>query len=714
MAAPPLPTFWSEYLWIVVCGALASLFMAWGIGANDVANAFATSVGSKTLKLWQAMVIAAVFEFTGAIALGAAVTKTIASDISNVVMFQDNPEFYMYGMLTALTTAGVWLWIATFCRLPVSTTHSIIGAIMGFSLVYGGVDGVLWNQKRGDFPYTKGFLPIVLSWFFSPIIGGILGAIIFSLNRICILRRQASTMLAIYSLPVLLFFTFFINIMFVLAKGAQKEMQKTWPCNPNAIGKWGIKYTDCSNLNAAAAWIAACVAAGIAIFGGAVGIYFLRRRFISQGSGGQEPDIEQVTSDAKLQVDLVPTSSVRGESGNLAKLPMDGDKTSDHDGIDVSQPPVKDKNWVQPGLEYPTIPDIKPDSLKNIGKLAVAIIVWPFKALWVQCKRGVMFDIFAHVHLSGTTTNKLHENAEVFNPHTEKVYEVLQVFSACCVSFAHGSNDIANAAGPFSAIYWTYRYYTVPGSNVATPEWIFVMIALGLVVGLLMYGYNIILELGVNMLKLTPSRGFSAELAAGLTIVLASFFGIPVSTTQIIVGCEVGVGLCEGSAGISWYTFIRTFIGWMVTILLALSCCACLFSMGAYPPSIPMLDDLRTYRSEIYSLQLQLQNALNSSNVKYKTDAYWTSNMANTGLPLNGSSVLSAINAANKAYLSNTKYKGGTYGMYVSPEQILWYFNQTLTLANTYKVNVVGQNVTNVTQAGNGVWNPIPAAAVGK
>lgn len=713
MPAPALTGYWSEYLWIVVCGALASLFMAWGIGANDVANAFATSVGSKTLKLWQAMVIAGVFEFTGAVALGAEVTKTIAADISNVAMFQDTPEFYMYGMLTALTTAGVWLWVATFCRLPVSTTHSIIGAIMGFSLVFGGVNGVLWNSKRGDFPYTKGFLPVVLSWFFSPLIGGILGAIIFSLNRICILRRQASTMLAIYSLPVLLFFTFFINIMFVLAKGAQKEMQKTWPCDPNAIGKWGLKYTDCSDLYAASAWIAACVAIGIAIFGGAIGIYFLRRRFLAQGSGGQEPDIEQVKSDAKLQVDLVPTSSTTGAD---FKIPEDGGKHNP-DGEDVAQPaPVKDKDWVQPGLEYPTIPDIKATSLKNIGILALAIIVWPFKALWVQCKRGVLFDIFAHVHLSGSTANRLHENAEVFNPHTEKVYEVLQVFSACCVSFAHGSNDIANAAGPFSAIYWTYRNYTVPGSNVATPEWIFVMIALGLVVGLIMYGYNIILELGVNMLKLTPSRGFSAELAAGLTIVLASFFGIPVSTTQIIVGCEVGVGLCEGSAGISWYTFIRTFIGWIFTILLALSCCACLFSMGAYPPSIPMLNDIRTYRSQIYSLQLQLQNSLNKSNIAYRTDPYWSSNMANTGLPANGSAVLSTINANSKAYLSNTKYKSGSFATYVTPEQVIWYFNQTLQLSNQYKVAVPGQNVTALTATGNGVWNPVPApaAAIGK
>ena len=89
---------------------------------------------------------------------------------------------------------------------------------MGFSLVFGGGNGVLWNEKKGDFPFSRGFLPVVLSWFFSPLIAGVLSAIIFLLNRTIILRRANSTIKAIWSLPVLLFFTLLINIMFVLAK----------------------------------------------------------------------------------------------------------------------------------------------------------------------------------------------------------------------------------------------------------------------------------------------------------------------------------------------------------------------------------------------------------------------------------------------------------------------------------------------------------------
>ncbi len=218
-----------------------------------MANAFATSVGSRTLTLWQACIIAGIFEFLGAMVLGGETTKTIASDIANVKLFTQFPEMYMYGMLCALSVAGTWLLIATYWCLAVSTTHSIIGAIMGFALVYGGINGVIWSKQIGSFPYVGGFLPVVLSWFFSPIIGGTLGAIIFNLSRFCILRRQNSTNLAIWAIPVLIFITFFINLIFVLAKGASAEMKKRWPCTTKP-GYKGIPYSDCTEMYNAATW----------------------------------------------------------------------------------------------------------------------------------------------------------------------------------------------------------------------------------------------------------------------------------------------------------------------------------------------------------------------------------------------------------------------------------------------------------------------------
>jgi PiT family inorganic phosphate transporter len=127
------------YIWLA---ALFGLFMAWGIGANDVANAMATSVGSRVLTVRQALLVAAIFEFSGAVLAGGEVTATVRKGIVDASLFSDQPEILVFGMLAALLAAGTWLLIASQRGWPVSTTHSIVGAIVGFAVVAIGADAV--------------------------------------------------------------------------------------------------------------------------------------------------------------------------------------------------------------------------------------------------------------------------------------------------------------------------------------------------------------------------------------------------------------------------------------------------------------------------------------------------------------------------------------------------------------------------------------------
>ncbi len=144
-----------EALYIYIgLAALFGLFMAWGIGANDVANAMATSVGSKALTIKQAILVAAVFEFLGAVLAGGAVTSTIRKGIVDTDGLEGSPELLIYGMLSALLAAGTWLLVASRRGWPVSTTHSIVGAIVGFAAVGIGVEAVHWNEVGS----------IVMSW----------------------------------------------------------------------------------------------------------------------------------------------------------------------------------------------------------------------------------------------------------------------------------------------------------------------------------------------------------------------------------------------------------------------------------------------------------------------------------------------------------------------------------------------------------------------
>jgi len=154
---------------LIIMAIVFGVFMAWGIGANDVANAMGTSVGSGAVTIKQAIIIAVIFEFAGAILAGGEVTATIRKGILDASLFANEPHLLVYGMLASLLAAGSWLLIASSLGWPVSTTHSIVGAIVGFGAVGVGVDAVEWNQV----------VKIVMSWIASPVLAGIIAFTLF-------------------------------------------------------------------------------------------------------------------------------------------------------------------------------------------------------------------------------------------------------------------------------------------------------------------------------------------------------------------------------------------------------------------------------------------------------------------------------------------------------------------------------------------------------
>ena len=193
----------------IVLAALFGIFMAWGIGANDVANAMATSVGSKALTIKQAILVAAVFEFLGAVLAGGAVTSTIRKGIVDADTLSGTPELLVYGMLAALLAAGTWLLIASHKGWPVSTTHSIVGAIVGFAAVGIGVDAVHWG-KVGT---------IVMSWIVSPLTAGFIAYLIYMSVQRLILRREDPLARAKRYVPVYIFLAGFTITLVTILKG---------------------------------------------------------------------------------------------------------------------------------------------------------------------------------------------------------------------------------------------------------------------------------------------------------------------------------------------------------------------------------------------------------------------------------------------------------------------------------------------------------------
>ena len=194
---------------LLILACVFGLFMAWGIGANDVANAMGTSVGSGALTVRQAILIAMVFEFLGAYLAGGEVTSTIRKGIIDPAMLAGTPEYLVYGMLSALLAAGTWLLIASLFGWPVSTTHSIVGAIVGFAAVGISMEAVSWG-KVGN---------IVASWVVSPVLSGTISFLVFMSVQKLIFNTKNPLENARKYIPFYMFAVGFLMAMVTIMKG---------------------------------------------------------------------------------------------------------------------------------------------------------------------------------------------------------------------------------------------------------------------------------------------------------------------------------------------------------------------------------------------------------------------------------------------------------------------------------------------------------------
>jgi PiT family inorganic phosphate transporter len=392
---------------LIVLAIVFGLYMTWGVGANDLANAMGTSVGAGAVSVKQAIGIAIVFEFAGAVLAGGNVTNTIRKGIIDPTTIVNQPEILVYGMLASLLAAAVWLMIASTKGWPVSTTHSIVGALVGFAIVGIGPEAVNW-AKIGK---------IIASWVVSPLIGGTISFLLVMSTRKLIFNTDNPLKNAKKYAPFYIFLVGFIISLVTLFKG---------------LKHLNIHLT------------------GIQSFAMAVAIGILTA--------------------------ILGWSLIRK----------------------VAEDPDADREFH-----------------------------------------------FASV---------------------EKVFTPMMLFTACSMAFAHGSNDVANGIGPLAAVVSIVSSGGEVMQKSQMPIWILVVGGAGIVTGLVTLGYRVMLTVGTKITELTPSRGFCAELAAASTVVLASRTGLPVSTTHILVGSVLGVGLARGIGALDLRVVMNIIISWLVTL----------------------------------------------------------------------------------------------------------------------------------------------------
>ena len=376
----------------------AGILMALGIGANDFSNSMGPAVGGKVLGLVAALVIAAVCEFFGAMFHSANVTETIRTGILDIDQLGNHSATVFYGMISALLAAALWLWIASARGWPVSTTHSIIGALVGFGIVGIGFDAVRWGEVS----------TIASSWIVSPLLGG--AAAYLLMKSILVLILQSPT-------PV------------------------------ESAKRWGPMYV---------------VLAGFVV--------------------------------------------------SLALL-------------------------------FKGITFIASDHMDQGENLVIALLVGTIISI---------IGLFSFLNLDAD--------------EVEHAFYPMILFTICAMAFAHGANDVANAVGPMAIALGVLGAAGQGLTEVMTQTQMYLIGTIGIILGMVLFGYKVLHTVGTRITSLSPCRAFCASLATAGTVVTASTMGMPVSTTHILIGAVLGVGLADSHQKVHWSMVRTILIAWAITL----------------------------------------------------------------------------------------------------------------------------------------------------
>ena len=547
--------------------------------ANDVANAFATSVGSKALTMRQACCIAVVMEFVGACFMGGEVVKTIRGSLANVNDFKDNPPLLMWGCLCVDIGTAVWLLVATKYEMPVSTTHSCVGGMIGMTIALRGPNSVIWikpgDDTTGGLP--GGFLAIVISWFLSPMLAALTSAILFFIVRL-ILRSKNAFENSVRTFPIMVFFCVMIISVYMLTKGIASKSSGVGLLKNDA--KFGI------------ACAIAAVFSGLSI----LPTIYMRRRIIS-GKFSRPPLAIEVALEQRALAGR-PEFKLEYEKKHAAALKREYEVERKEKGAETHTAESTTTDDAEAGTAKDVLELESKDSRRELQSMAKstegnALEVMEktkVREYYRRVSASMMSSLNADVHgavLVDERTFQVHMKAERYDKRSETMFNYLQVLSACFNSLAHGANDVANAVGPFATVFLLYNGEKL-GSSLDMGEWRYMILGFGgagICTGLMLYGSQIIRAIGVKLAVITPARGFCIEMGAASIVILGSYYGIPLSTTHCIVGSTCGVGMLEGAGGINWWVIGKTCVGWGITCVFVAVLAGLAAGMGGYAPS---------------------------------------------------------------------------------------------------------------------------------
>jgi sodium-dependent phosphate transporter len=518
---------------LLVFPVLTGIFMcmtAFGIGANDAANSWATSVASGALPLVPATITAGIFEWAGAVLLGYGTSNKLQKGVSDLEdptcwacgFCNSQISTYSAAMLGTQMATGIFLLLATFTSMPVSTTHAVIGAIVGATIAAVGGDCLNWD-------FDGGLSGIMASWVISPVGSAVLGIAMYILSRKLIIECPFASpkKAAIWGFPILISgITWYMTYLIVL----KAPVTKDWEDHK--------MYT-----------VASCLAA----FMFAVGLFLsmgpLHRRMPSEAHKHGHEDAMKAQMDKALE-----------QVGRAGKAVADTDiKLREEEGKEA---PREDKSGVQrrPSIGFEEDPTRGVSALRRPSK--------------VQYEETVRHASMMHDAQEGDATKSKDLEPEdildLMDPEKKDaifIFRYLLVFNAALESFSHGANDTANSTTAFSA---SIELYNDGLDACAAPEvtWWTLFIAGGFVaLGVFVLGWKVIKTVGEGLTSINYHRGFCVEFASTVAVVVATILELPVSTTHCQVGAVVGIGCYAfGWRRVEWKLVGLIGLTWVITL----------------------------------------------------------------------------------------------------------------------------------------------------
>ncbi|KAI6218516.1 Phosphate transporter [Aphelenchoides fujianensis] len=588
-------------LWVLIVAAILAFILGFGMGANDVSNAFGTSVGSKVLSLKWAYVAAIIFETLGSVLVGYNVTDTMRKGVVDTMLYKDEPRTLLIGQLGILGGTAAWLIIATFANLPVSTTQSVVGATVGFSICLKGFHGIQWME----------IVRIIASWFISPIMSGTISSILYLIVDHIVLRKPQPLVNGLRVLPVFYFFC----IAFITF----------------AVGYQGSKILGLASMPL---WLAFVVAFSTGSLVALVVHFFVKPKLVgwierrnthiiieSRVDGPYEDVLKKYSVTPSFSSFPPPAprsnswanSKTRAATNPNEELDVKGGKRWKNRTVTIAVPgklqmPVRpldpaiftrapnsnaSSSSTESGSSSPSVcshvitmelkdeqdanhlsPEraefkAKRQTKTSFSSEAPPVFVIPNDQAEQTATRPPTPSLYIRQDLEWTAGGFIKWLLPLRNRtedrQTLKLFSSLQVFTACFAGFAHGANDVSNAIAPLTAVLAIYMEMSVT-QDAPTPIWVLLYGVLAICVGLVTLGHKVIKTVGQKMSEVHPASGFCIEFGAAVTALLASKAGLPISTTHCLIGSVVCVGTLKSGAGIKWGIFRSIVLSWIVTL----------------------------------------------------------------------------------------------------------------------------------------------------